>query len=316
MTVCVKARRLPWGRDAMIRFAQSILFAAVAVLGTACVDASLEEGQTSSALTEDEGCLCPANFDPVCGADGVTYSNVCAAACAKATVDHVGECTTVFCPEVYQPVCGDDGRTYGNTCIAGRDHHTIAHAGECGIEGDDCGGLAGLPCQDGFKCRYDVGTFDAPHPDALGACVAENYCDAAVNCAGFPNVSVPGTWACADNACAWEHTPGWFAVAGFRFTTSHPYANNSRIVKEIVLPEGATGLRLVTLGTFNVEDGYDRLEVWTVRGADDVRLAGVFTGTKGPSASDVFPGTRFYVRFVSDASVRRHGFDIAADYAR
>lgn len=41
---------------------------------------------------ERRPCVCPAVFNPVCGADGTTYSNACAAACAGATVAQTGEC--------------------------------------------------------------------------------------------------------------------------------------------------------------------------------------------------------------------------------
>jgi hypothetical protein len=42
--------------------------------------------------TPSEEVICTANYDPVCGKDGKTYSNSCFASGANVEVDYVGEC--------------------------------------------------------------------------------------------------------------------------------------------------------------------------------------------------------------------------------
>jgi hypothetical protein len=230
----------------------------------------------SGACVADEGCVCTAQYDPVCGADGRTYSNACNAACANASVDHDGE---------------------------------------CGITGDMCGGFGGLACLDGHKCRFDVSTFEYPYPDAAGLCVAESYCDAAPDCAGLPHIAVPGTWACQTNSCAWVTGPAWTAVSGWTFSTAHPYTNNANVWKELTLPAGATKMRLNMTGVFNLETNYDKLEVWAWRNNAWVKVK-TYTGTVGPAASEEFTGRYHYLHFVSDSSVTKHGFDLTSQYSQ
>ncbi|MDX2093337.1 MAG: hypothetical protein SFX73_36170 [Kofleriaceae bacterium] len=201
-----------------------------------------------------------ADFEALFTCDTEAGTLTCATGfeCRESTCMEEQSCV---CPALYQPVCSISGRTYGNACTAACDNVEVAHTGECGIPGDTCGTMLGLACLDGNKCRFGTSQFTYPFPDAGGSCVANNYCDAPTDCNGLPHPAVPGAWACNTNACSWQAGASWATLAGGTFETDHPYANSASVWKSITLPANAAAMRLKT-DSFALEANYDFLEVW------------------------------------------------------
>ena len=86
-----------------------------------------------------EHCLCPENYKPVCGENGITYSNSCEARCKKITIQCQRKCPCkidippdqCICPANYDPVCGANGQTYSNSCGASCSKIAVKCSGKC-----------------------------------------------------------------------------------------------------------------------------------------------------------------------------------------
>lgn len=96
--------------------------------------------------------------------------------CPKLQVCSEGACKEVMCTQDYRPVCGEDGKTYGNACAARLQHVAVAHTGECGGSNAEngakvCGTIRGLTCGPEEYCDLRPGICKGADLD--GVCVAK-----------------------------------------------------------------------------------------------------------------------------------------------
>lgn len=117
----------------------------------------------SGAIIDEEGIItldCPNNLDPVCGCNGITYTNECIAEASGVTFYTSGPCGTggcvlpgdmdleAACSQTYDPVCGCNDITYINSCFAEAAGIQDYTPGVCGINSSWCETAQPLRCGD------------------------------------------------------------------------------------------------------------------------------------------------------------------------
>ena len=120
--------------------------------------------------------FCTTQFDPVCGCDSQTYANACLADAAGVSIEHLGPCVEPCCDPDVEPGVGANPTCFeGATCCS--DGQWQCNQGDgsttCDEVGDECGqvcgGISGLPCDQGQFCKLNTGECCC---DFQGVCIA------------------------------------------------------------------------------------------------------------------------------------------------
>jgi len=128
-----------------------------------------------------------------------------------------------LCPFSVSPVCGCDGVTYSNSCLAAAAGAAVAKPGACKPEPAFCGGIAGFPCPEGQQCVDDPNDECDPEAggaDCSGICVTDPK---PAFCGGIAGIACPEGQTCVDDPsddCDPEN--GGADCGGICSTTTNP----------------------------------------------------------------------------------------------
>ncbi len=144
------------------------LLSGLIVLTLVACDTSTEEMLDESSMTPLQSCS--GAVDTECGPG--EFCRFPDASCGALGEPGTCELAPTICTLEVQPVCGCNGVTFANFCAALGNSVSVFSNNSCesvlqGL-GQICGGAGDLPCQSGLFCEYEVGSCGGP--GSFGTC--------------------------------------------------------------------------------------------------------------------------------------------------